>query len=55
MLHRSAERARSPSDLFEILESMPSKFPISWDDSKHMWVKDTDVIAQNQMKKIRKK
>ena len=55
LLHRSAERARSPSDLFEILESMPSKFPISWDDSKHMWVKDTDVIAQNQMKKIRKK
>jgi hypothetical protein len=55
IFHRSVERARSASDLFEILEGMPSKFPISWDDSKHMWVKDSDVIAHKQMNKIKRK
>jgi hypothetical protein len=55
IFHRSVERARGASDLFEILESMPSKFPISWDDNKHVWAKDSDVIAQKQMKKTKRK
>jgi len=55
VFQRSVERAKSASDLFEILEGMPSKFPISWDDIKHMWVNDSDVIAQKKMKNIRRK
>jgi len=55
MFHRSVERARSVADLFEILEGIPVRFPVVWDDSKRMWVKETDLTAQKNIKELASK
>ena len=55
MFHRSLERARSMSDLFEILESVPDKLPIVWDESKRMWVREADLTALARLKELKKK
>lgn len=34
----SMEKARSPGDLFDILDTFPGKYPISWDEITHRWV-----------------
>jgi hypothetical protein len=52
IFHRSLERARNSSDLFEILESIPRKFPIVWDDSKRSWVKESDLLSQNRLDEL---
>lgn len=54
IFHRSLERASSLIDLFDILENIPSKFPIVWNEEKRSWVKETDITAQKQIKNIRK-
>ena len=54
IFHRSLERSNSFVELFEILESVPSKFPISWDENKRSWVKNLDITSQKKLKSIRK-
>ena len=44
IFHRSLERAESHGDLFDILESLPNKYPIVWDESKHSWVYTGDIL-----------
>ena len=34
---RSVERARTPGDLFDILEGCPKDFPIVWSEDEHRW------------------
>ena len=36
LLWRSIERAKTPGDLFDILESIP-EFPVAWSDEEHCW------------------
>lgn len=55
IFHRSVERASSLMELFEILENIPSKFPIRWDEVTRSWVKETDITAQKQIKNIKGK
>lgn len=50
---RSVERASGPSDLFDIMESIP-KPPFSWDEEKRRWVKDSDVSAKKKLKRMLK-
>ena len=45
IFHRSAERAKTAGELFDILETFPSKYPVVWDDEKHRW-KHTDDFTQ---------
>ena len=52
VVQRSVERARDAAELFEILESVPKNPPFSWNDEKRSWIKDLDVAAKAQMKKI---
>lgn len=54
VFHRSVERANSLIELFDVLENIPSKFPIVWDEEKRSWIKETDVMLQKQIKNIRK-
>lgn len=54
ILYRSIERAKNSSDLFEILETIPEKPPIVWDEDKRCWRKEPDVILKNQLKKTKK-
>jgi hypothetical protein len=55
IFHRSVERAGSLVELFEILETIPSKYPIAWNDNIRSWVKETDITAQKKIKNIREK
>lgn len=53
VVQRSIERAKDASDLFEILESVPKKPPFSWDSEKRAWIRDFDIAAKSQMKKMK--
>ena len=55
VFQRSLERASSTLQLFEILESVPSQTPFSWDDSRRAWVRDEDIMAVQALKSIRKR
>lgn len=37
IFNRSCSYAKSPGDLFDILETIPQKYPIIWDEQKHQW------------------
>jgi len=50
IFHRTMEKAQSTIDLFDLLKSIPN-YPISWDDSKHSWVKETDILGRKRLKK----
>jgi hypothetical protein len=55
MFQRSVERAKNLADLFEILEGIPVRFPVVWDDSKRMWVKETDLSSKKNLKELASK
>lgn len=40
---RSVSRARSDTDLFDILDSIPDSFPIVWSDDDHRWCRPEDL------------
>jgi hypothetical protein len=48
---RSVEHAKDVNELFEILESFPKKYPISWDEQARRWVV-SDPIRLNELKRI---
>jgi hypothetical protein len=43
---RSAERAASVSELFDILETVPP-MPVTWSEEKRCWVTATDLLLSN--------
>lgn len=47
MLVRSVERARTPGELFDILEDIPDEYPLVWDENLRRWV-GTDDLLQSQ-------
>ena len=38
IFQRSLEKAENNAELFDILETVPEKYPIVWDDEKREWV-----------------
>jgi len=55
VFHRSLEKATSALDFFEILESLPSGYPFSWNDETRSWVVDYDVMGAERLKSILKR
>lgn len=41
---RSVERAKTPGELFDILETCPKKLPIVWDETNRRWICTDDLI-----------
>lgn len=39
---RSVGRSKSDTDLFDILDSFPDKFPIVWSEEEFKWVTTSD-------------
>jgi hypothetical protein len=37
MFLRSMEKARTPGDLFDILDTFPKAYPVEWDYSARRW------------------
>lgn len=55
VFQRSLEKASSALELFEILQSVPSSPPFSWDESKRSWRADPDIMAFESMVAMLKK
>lgn len=47
LFQRSLEKAKTDGELFDILDGMPSVFPIIWDEKKREWT-HTDDLLQSQ-------
>lgn len=43
IFHRSLEHASTEVELFDILETFPNKYPVTWSEKNFCWV-ETDVI-----------
>jgi hypothetical protein len=43
IFHRSVERATSAGHLFDILETIPDRFPLVWNEKKKCWAWTTDI------------
>jgi hypothetical protein len=48
MFHRSVERAENDVELFDILDSIPQKYPIVWDESERRWVYENDLTLASR-------
>lgn len=51
VFHRSLEKSDNATDLFDILESVPS-VPFFWDDSSKKWSKTNDFYLIDKVKNI---
>lgn len=41
---RSMEKATTDGELFDILESVPDKLPVIWDEEKRSWVHSENLL-----------
>jgi len=48
IFQRSREFAKNETHLFDILESIPEKYPIIWDDVLGLWVVCKDINFQKK-------
>jgi hypothetical protein len=48
---RSVEHAKDVGELFDMLENLPSKYPVMWEETVGHWV-TCDPIRLNELKKI---
>jgi hypothetical protein len=48
IFQRSLEHAKNETNLFDILEGIPKKYPITWDDDLKSWVRCKDLTFQDQ-------
>jgi hypothetical protein len=47
IFQRSVERAKTPGDLFDILETLPTTLPVYWSES-HKWETTDDLTQASQ-------
>jgi hypothetical protein len=44
---RSYEKAKSPGELFDLLDGLPTDYPIIWDESERKWKHTEDLLQSN--------
>jgi len=44
LFQRSKERAKTAGELFDLLDTMPDKFPITWNEESKRWLTTTDLF-----------
>lgn len=49
IFQRSLEHATTLGDFFDILESMPTKCPICWNEEAHRWERTEDITLSKRM------
>jgi len=47
MFFRSLEKARSLGDLFDILDTFPSDFPVEWSEAEHRWATNKKLFPSS--------
>lgn len=50
VFQRSLEKANSNGELFDILESLPKKYPMIWCEEDRRWEHTTDLLQNEQYK-----
>jgi hypothetical protein len=50
IFHRSLERAKTPGELFDILYSMPTEYPIVWNEEGKKWLTTKDLFQAKNCK-----
>lgn len=46
IFQRSLEHAESEVNLFDILETVPKRFPVYWDEAGKCWKRASDITFQ---------
>lgn len=46
--HRSVERAESVGELFDMLDTFPTKYPVVWDEESRRWVHTKDATLSER-------
>ena len=54
LFQRSVEHATSAGNLFDILEDMPLKYPICWNDVLRVWARCDDVTMRGNFSEVMK-
>jgi hypothetical protein len=54
LFQRSVEHATSAGDLFDILEDIPSEYPICWNDVLRVWARCDDVTMKGNFSEVMK-
>ena len=44
IFQRSVDHAKNDGHLFDILDSFPKAYPITWSESEHRWVHTDDMF-----------
>ena len=44
LFQRSKERAKTPGELFDLLDTMPTQFPITWSEEDKRWKTTKDLF-----------
>lgn len=53
MFHRSLQKATSNGDLFDILSTIPEKYPVRWNPFERRWVNVPEVkVGDDFMKDV---
>jgi len=52
---RSAEKAKSGGELFDILETIPVNYPIIWSEEWRQWVTTNDIFQSQAYVDMKKK
>jgi hypothetical protein len=52
IFYRSLDKSLTNGDLFDILEDMPNKFPVVWNNKKRRWVHTNDLLQGDFSKNI---
>lgn len=48
LFHRSVERAKSNGDLFDILDTIPKKYPLIWCETTYRWVTANELYLSEE-------
>jgi hypothetical protein len=48
IFHRSASYAKTPGELFDILESIPNTFPLIWDEKTRTWTTVENIFKTSK-------
>jgi len=52
LFHRSVERAKSNGDLFDILDTVPKKYPLAWSDRENRWITVSDLYLKKELDEL---
>ena len=53
IFQRSREKAKTNGELFDILETVPSEYPVLWCETERKWIHTTNLLQNDRHQKNR--